>query len=247
MNDSSKKCLCIVSGGMDSTTLLYYMVNQHYETYALTFDYGQKHRKEIMFAKWHCRQLNVKHKLIDIKNIGKLLNSSLTNKHIEIPDGMYNEEVMRITVVPNRNMIMLSIAMGYALSLGIDNITYANHAGDHFCYYDCREEFVNKINDLAKSVDEKQLNILTPFLKLTKADILKLGIGFKIDYSKTTSCYKGGDEPCNKCGTCTERTEAFIQNSIMDPIYTKHEDWLEAVKSYEELKKNQEAKHDKLT
>jgi 7-cyano-7-deazaguanine synthase len=139
-----KKAVIILSGGMDSTTLLYDIMKQGYEAYALSINYGQKHSKELEFAKRTCKKLNVAHKVIDLSAAGKelLSQSALTSKKIKIPEGGYREENMRLTVVPNRNMIFLSLAVGYAITLGAKKVFYGAHAGDHAIYPDCRGEFV---------------------------------------------------------------------------------------------------------
>lgn len=211
------KIIVILSGGMDSTTLLYKYINEGNEVRTISFNYGQQHKKELEYAKETCKLLNIDHKIIDLSGLKDILKSALTSDQ-EIPEGHYEDEVMKQTVVPNRNMIMLSVAIGYAISEGYDAVGYAAHGGDHEIYPDCRPIFVDKIKELAKVVDYKPIEVLAPFLSITKADIVKLGIDLNVPYENTWSCYKGEKEPCLKCGTCVERVEAFALNNIKDPL-----------------------------
>jgi len=213
-----KKIVLVFSGGLDSTTLLYWLKDKGYEIKTLSFDYGQKHSKELEMAKKTCKKLRVENKIIDLHNLKDILKSALTSEGQEIPEGDYQDEVMKQTVVPNRNMIMLSIAMGYAISLGFNRVAYAAHSGDHTIYPDCRPIFVEKIRELAEVIDYEPVEVLTPFLEITKADIVKIGTELGVDYGLTWSCYVGDEKACGKCGTCIERLEAFKENGLIDPI-----------------------------
>lgn len=220
------KTVCILSGGLDSTTLLYLLVAQEKkeDIHALSFDYGQKHSKEILYAKYHCKKLGVAHGVIDMRKIFDIFpqKSSLISKKIEVPEGHYEAENMKSTVVPNRNMIMLSIAAGYVASLGTDDdvlrIAYGAHAGDHAIYPDCRVEFIDAMKKVLELCDWRQIFLFAPFQRYAKKDILLRGLKMGVDYSKTWSCYKGGKKPCGRCGTCVERLEAFFKAGKEDPL-----------------------------
>lgn len=196
---------------MDSTTLLYRLLHEDDRVLAVSFDYGQKHRKELDYAGKTCRKLGVEHTIVDIKGFGGLIaGSALTSAEVEVPEGHYEGESMRLTVVPNRNMVMMSIAGGYAIASGCDRLAIAVHAGDHAIYPDCRPDFIERFEQALVSGNYEQVSVYAPFLSWTKAEIVKLGLELGIDYDKETwSCYKGGPEPCGKCGTCVERAEAL--------------------------------------
>jgi len=213
-----KKIVIILSGGMDSTTLLYYLLDKGYEVEAISFDYGQKHLKEVGRAKSICAVIGVSHTIIDMSSMGEHLQSSLTQDE-EIPEGHYTDETMKSTVVPHRNLIMLSIANAIGLSKGIDTIAFAAHAGDHTIYPDCRRSFASIAElDLATSSDNYDIRVLCPFISIDKTDILRMGLKLKVPYEKTWTCYKGDEKSCGKCGTCVERLEAFEECGVKDPL-----------------------------
>jgi len=215
----SKKVVVIYSGGMDSFTVLHKAIEQGLTPYALTFDYGQRHIKEIEVAKDVCKELGVNHKIIDISAINQLIGgSSLTDSSIEVALGHYEEENMKSTVVPNRNMILLSLAIGYAVSIGAEQVYYGAHSGDHAIYPDCRPEFVEKMNDVAAIANYEKTEIFSPYLNSNKIGILKDGLAMGLDYSKTWTCYNGREKACGQCGSCVERLEAFAENGVTDPI-----------------------------
>jgi len=215
----SKKVVVIYSGGMDSYTVLHKAIQQGLTPYALTFDYGQRHIKEIEVARGVCQELGVNHKIIDISAINQLIGgSSLTDSSIDVALGHYQEENMKSTVVPNRNMILLSLAIGYAVSIGAEKVYYGAHSGDHAIYPDCRPEFVKKMNDVAAIANYEKTEIFSPYLNSNKIGILKDGIAMGLDYSKTWTCYNGREKACGQCGSCVERLEAFAENGIIDPI-----------------------------
>jgi len=205
------KSVIIISGGMDSTTLLYYLVKSlKAEVKALSFNYGQRHKKELEYAKKVCNKLGVPHKIINLSNIQELISNSALTGDIEVPSGHYEDKTMKLTVVPNRNMIMLSIAIGYAENLKYDCVAIANHAGDHTIYPDCREEFISSLNTSSILGTYNKIKIFAPFTQLTKGQIAFIGSKLGIDYDKETwSCYRGGATHCGKCGTCIERLEAL--------------------------------------
>lgn len=226
-----KKIVVIISGGLDSTVLTYDLKNQGYEILGLSFHYGQKHSKELTMAMATCARLGIKHRVIQIDPI-LLKGSSLTSEK-EVPEGHYWEETMKATIVPNRNMLMLASALSYAISNEAEGVAYGAHAGDHAIYPDCRPEFIEKMREIAKIIDYKPLELLTPYQNITKADIVKKGLELGVDFNLTWTCYNGWGKPCGRCGSCVERSGAFIQNRERDPLYTK-EDWKEAFDYAEE-------------
>ena len=216
-----KDSLLILSGGVDSTTLLY--DEQERIALAVSFDYGSKHNaREIPFAQWHCQQLGIPHVIIPLDFMTRYFRSSLLTGGEEIPEGHYDDENMRSTVVPFRNGIMLSIAVGMAESNGLQYVMMANHGGDHTIYPDCTPQFVQTFDAAAQAGTFVHIGLRSPYTNLTKADIARRGKALGIDYSKTWSCYKGGNKHCGRCGTCVERREAFAQAGIADP--TEYED-----------------------
>lgn len=210
-----KDSIIIVSGGMDSVTLLYDFKDRI--ALGISFDYGSNHNaKEIPFARWHCEQLGIEHITIDLAFMPKYFKSSLLEGADAIPEGHYADENMKSTVVPFRNGIMLSIAAGIAESRGLKYVMMANHGGDHTIYPDCRAEFVEAMSEATKAGTFPGIEILAPYTNITKADIARKGKALGIDYSKTWSCYKGEDVHCGKCGTYVERKEALREAGIED-------------------------------
>jgi len=214
----SNKVVVIYSGGMDSFTVLNKALKDGKEVYALTFDYGQRHVKEIEFASKVGGDLQVNHKVIDISAMNQLLTGSALTDNIDIPEGHYESQNMKSTVVPNRNMILLSLAVGYAVSVKASQVYYGAHSGDHAIYPDCRPEFVMKINDVCKIANYESVEIFSPYLEVNKSAILADGISMSLDYSHTWTCYNGREHACGKCGACQERLEAFADNNQVDPI-----------------------------
>lgn len=214
----TEKVVVIYSGGMDSFTVLNRAIKDGKDVYPLTFDYGQRHVKEIDYAKAACKELNVPHKVIDISAINQLLAGSSLTDDIDIPEGHYEEESMKSTVVPNRNMILLSLAVGYAVSVGASQVYYGAHSGDHAIYPDCRPEFVMKMNDVCQIANYEAVEIFSPYLNVDKIAILTDGLEMGLDYNKTWTCYNGREKACGKCGACQERLEAFEKNNATDPL-----------------------------
>ena len=198
----------IVSGGMDSITLLY----DYYKRIglAISFNYGSKHNdKEIPFAKWHCEKLSIPHIIIPLLFVNDYFKSDLLQSGGDIPEGHYENDNMKSTVVPFRNGIMLSIAAGIAESNGFHNILLGNHSGDHSIYPDCRPEFIKALNEAIQSGTYENVEILAPYTNINKMDIAQIGKQLNIDYSKTWTCYKGEEIHCGVCGSCVERKEAL--------------------------------------
>lgn len=210
-----KDSVIIVSGGMDSITMLHEYRERI--SLAISYDYGSNHnKKEIPFAEEHCKELGIEHITIDLAFIHQYFKSSLLEGADAIPDGDCDDENMKSTLVPFRNGIMLSIAIGIAESRQLDNVMIANHHGDHAIYPDCRPEFIDAIVKVAKYGTYSGVNILAPYTNITKADIARHGKKLCIDYTHTWSCYKGGENHCGKCGTCVERKEALKDAGIDD-------------------------------
>ncbi len=208
----------IYSGGIDSTTLLYHLLDEGHDVKALSVDYGQRHCIEIDCAKDIAHNAGVEHEVADLRGITHLLaGSSLTSPELAVPEGHYEEDCMKQTIVPNRNMIMLSVAVGWAISHKYDNVSYAAHGGDHAIYPDCREEFAQALDKTIQLADWHCVSLHRPFVDMSKADIIKLGAKLKVPFEKTWSCYIGGEHHCGRCGTCIERREAFYLAGISDP------------------------------
>lgn len=200
---------------MDSVTMLYDYADSI--AVALSFDYGSNHnRKELPMAAYHCERLGIEHIVMSLEFIKQYFHSSLLSGAEDIPEGKYDDVNMRSTVVPFRNGIMLSVAAGLAEDRGLKRILMANHSGDHAIYPDCRPAFVDAMSGAVREGTYNGAELFTPYTNLTKADIARRGKQLGIDYSKTWSCYKGGDKHCGKCGTCQERIEALREAGITD-------------------------------
>ena len=216
-----KKAVIIVSGGMDSVTLLHYAHTfMDFELHALSVDYGQRHKRELKCAISQCKELGVPHQVVNLKDVNKLLGgSALTAKDVNVPHEHYSHESQKLTIVPNRNMILLSIACGYAVSIGAKAVLYGAHTNDRAIYPDCRREFVASFDSAVKiATDNYDLDVMAPFIDKTKANIVKLGMVMNIDYTNTWTCYEGKDVACGVCGSCRERIEAFSINGVNDPL-----------------------------
>lgn len=210
-----KDSVIIISGGMDSTTLLYDMKERI--ALGVSFDYGSNHNeREISFARLHCDRLGIKHIVIRLGFMHEYFKSSLLEGADAIPEGHYADDNMKSTVVPFRNGIMLAIAAGIAESNGLKYVMMANHGGDHAIYPDCRPEFVKAMSAATKAGTYPGIEVLAPYTDLTKTDIARRGKQLGIDYAETWSCYKGGERHCGKCGTCVERREALRDAGIDD-------------------------------
>ena len=210
-----KDSIIIVSGGMDSITLLYDPKDEI--ALGISFDYGSNHNaREIPYAKMHCERLGIRHITINLDFMHQYFKSSLLEGADAIPEGHYADDNMKSTVVPFRNGIMLSIAIGIAESNNLDQVFIANHGGDHTIYPDCRPEFINAINGAATAGTYNNVRVVAPYTNITKGEIASIGKRLGIDYTETWSCYKGGEKHCGKCGTCVERKEALAAAGIDD-------------------------------
>jgi len=215
-----EKVVVIYSGGMDSYTLLCELFQSELlEVHAVSFNYGQRHAKELVYAEHVCKELGIPHKIVNMAEMGEqLLGGSSQTSDIPVPEGHYESESMKLTVVPNRNMIMLSMAMGYAISIGAGVVYFGAHAGDHAIYPDCRPAFIHAMNNVGFYCDYKPVNVAAPYINYDKGDIAIRGVELGLDYSKAWTCYNGREKPCGKCGACQERLEAMTKAGIKDPL-----------------------------
>lgn len=212
------KIVALLSGGMDSTALCAKLIADGHLIKGIGFDYGQRHVKELGAAADVALALGIEHRYCDLSRLQIFLGgSSQTDPTIDVPEGHYADESMRLTVVPNRNMIMASIAAGWAVALGFDGIALAVHAGDHAVYPDCRPAFIERLESTLAFANYKPLAVYAPFVYKTKAEIAAIGAQHKAPFALTWSCYKGGDKHCGRCGTCVERREAFELADVPDP------------------------------
>ncbi len=212
------KVICVLSGGLDSTTLLYQLLHEGREVKCISFNYGQKHSRELEMAKKTCSKLGLEHKIIDISFMRDIASNSSLTGTIDTPHGHYEADNMKLTVVPNRNMIMMSIAIGWAVNLGYDAIAVGVHAGDHHIYEDCRPIFIQQMKEVALIANASPIAIFAPFLNMDKGDIATLGKLLMVPYEDTHTCYEGTEIPCGQCGSCQERAEAMKKANIIDPV-----------------------------
>jgi len=221
------KSVVLVSGGLDSITLLYYMRKLAFikdgAPIALSIHYGQRHFREIASAAKICHSIGIEHVVIDATGAMEcFMGGSQMDLSVPVPEGHYADDSMSLTVVPNRNMILLSMAIGLAISRGRGTVAYAAHAGDHPIYPDCRPEFVNALQEAANLAWYDGVHLYAPFIRDSKADIVTYGAGMGVPFQDTWSCYQGKDIHCGRCGTCIERIEAFQIAGVEDP--TQYQD-----------------------
>ena len=220
MDDS--RAVAIVSGGMDSVTLAYLLHSEGHDLHLLSVDYGQRHAKEIGYAKLCATRLGAGFDVVDLSGVGRLLTgSALTTPDVDVPHGHYAAENMAVTVVPNRNAIMLSVAYGAGVAEEAKIVAAGMHAGDHYVYPDCRPSFVRAFDAMQRAAVEgfgdEKLRLHTPFIEKTKAEIVQIGAALDVPFADTWSCYEGGELHCGLCGTCNERKEAFELAGVPDP------------------------------
>ena len=212
------RVIVLAGGGLDSTVLAYKLKDEGHDIDLLSFDYGQKHHKELNYAFRTAVRLDARFDVVDLTGVGSLLTgSALTDPSVEIPTGTYDADTMKATVVPNRNAIFATIAAGIAISRGAKAIALAVHAGDHEVYRDCRPAFISALRVLLRASLGPDYGVYAPFIAYHKYQIVKLGAKLGVPFSKTWSCYAGGEKHCGKCGTCVERKLAFAQSGIPDP------------------------------
>lgn len=213
--------VAVVSGGLDSVTLAYLLAERGHGLHLLAFDYGQRHKKELEYARRCAERLDAAFDAVDLRAVGGLLSGSALTGDADVPHGHYAEENMAVTVVPNRNAIMLSIAYGAAVSEGASLVAAAMHAGDHYVYPDCRPEFTRAFAAMQEKAVEgfghESLTLYTPFIESGKPDIVGTGARLGVPFEETWSCYEGGELHCGLCGTCNERKEAFELAGVPDP------------------------------
>ena len=225
------KTIVICSGGLDSVSLAHMVAQDHELAGLISFDYGQRHRKELDYAALCAQRLGVPHDIIDLRPVGAVLTGSALTDDVDVPDGHYAEDSMKVTVVPNRNAIMLTVAFGAAAARGADAVATAVHGGDHFIYPDCRPAFTEAFEAMQKLALDgyADVSLFTPFVHRSKADIVTEGARVNTPFAQTWSCYKGGDHHCGRCGTCVERREAFHLAGVPDPtLYDDPDFWVAA-------------------
>ncbi len=213
------KVIVIASGGMDSAVLLSSYKAGGYDVRSLSLNYGQRHKRELGYAADFAANQDIPHAEIRLKQLAQVLHGSSQTVGKRVPEGHYASENMKATVVPNRNMILLSLAIGHAIAEDVPNVAYGAHAGDHAIYPDCRPEFAETMAVAARLCHFTPVEILRPFINKTKADIVRLGAELGVDFKQTYSCYKGRDLHCGRCGTCVERLQAFRLAGVDDPTH----------------------------
>jgi len=214
------KTIVILSGGLDSATLLYHLKNEGHKVHALTFNYGQRHDRELKAADEICRRTQTTQESVDLTSLRPLFGANaLTDRSVALPSGEYSGSTIGITTVPNRNMIMLSIAIGRAISLGFNAVAFGAHGGvNDVMYPDCSPDFVASIDTTAKTCDDQKISVLAPFVQWDKSMIVKRGHELAVPFELTWSCYEGNSVPCRKCGTCIDRANAFRKAGFADPL-----------------------------
>lgn len=215
--------IIVLSGGLDSTTAAYWAKAEYGgDIELISFDYGQRHKKELNYAQATSAELDAPLHIVDLTSINHLIQSSaLTHPGGVVPEGHYANETMKQTVVPNRNSMMLNIAVARAVSVGAHSVVTGVHAGDHAVYPDCRPQFIGALNALVQVACEGFLEdyfyVAAPFVGLTKAEIVVIGNTHGVPWQNTWSCYKGEELHCGRCSTCLERVEAFSIAGVDDP------------------------------
>jgi 7-cyano-7-deazaguanine synthase len=223
-----------LSGGMDSATLLAHYVHLDYQPIAVSVDYGQRHRRELDSARLIAAHYGAGHVVLDLRSLGdQLTGSALTDPTVEVPEGHYAWDTMKATVVPNRNMIIASALIGMGVSRKASVVALGMHAGDHAVYPDCRPEFIERLNNLARIANEgfDPPRVEAPFVDISKTEIARLGDRLGVPYALTWSCYQGGERHCGVCGTCYERREAFRDAGVTDPT-----EYLDATTEFTEIR-----------
>ncbi|WP_298966947.1 7-cyano-7-deazaguanine synthase QueC [uncultured Roseibium sp.] len=226
------KTTLVCSGGLDSVLLAHVLADQGGLSRLVSFDYGQRHTRELDFAAACAKRLGVPHHVIDLRSVGVTLTGSALTDDLDVPDGYYEEESMKVTVVPNRNAIMLSVAYGIAAAQGDDAVATAVHGGDHFIYPDCRPAFTDAFDTMQRAALDGYADVAlhVPFVHRSKAEIVAEGARVDVPFDQTWSCYKGGALHCGRCGTCVERREAFDLAGVPDPtVYADPDFWRQAV------------------
>lgn len=235
------KTYVICSGGLDSVTLAYKVAKERTLSGLISFDYGQRHKKELQFAKQCADHFQVPFHCIDLSDLGTHLIGSALTDDVDVPDGHYAEETMKATIVPNRNAIMLTIAYGIASAHNAQAVAAAFHGGDHFIYPDCRPEFAKTFQAMQDQalagMHPRPIELYTPYINKDKAAIAAEGAKLSVPFDQTWSCYKGGEAHCGRCGTCVERAEAFHLAGVKDPThYQDAQFWISQIKNHVQKK-----------
>lgn len=210
------KVVLVYSGGLDSTVLLYHLLDEGHDVTAVSINYGQRHRCELSVATEIAGRLGISHQVVDLSGLRPILAGSSLTDEVDVPEGHYEAESMKLTVVPNRNMIFLSVATALAISTRADWVAYAAHSGDHAIYPDCREAFAGAMDQAIRLADWHEVRLMRPFVGMTKADIVRRGDLLGAPMKETWSCYQGQSLHCGRCGTCIERREAFYLAGVED-------------------------------
>ncbi len=213
--------VAVVSGGLDSVTLCHFLASRGFFLRLLAFDYGQRHQRELEFARACAARLSSPLEVIDLSGLRPLLKGSALTDDVAVPHGHYAAPSMAATIVPNRNAIFLAAAYAWAVSSRAQLVAIGVHAGDHPVYPDCRPAFIEAFGSMQRvaveGAGDARLSLFAPFLTLRKHDIVHLGAALGVPFQETWSCYEGGEVHCGRCGTCVERREAFELAGVPDP------------------------------
>jgi 7-cyano-7-deazaguanine synthase len=219
MMDAPSKTIVVLSGGLDSTTLLYHLRAAGHELKALSVDYGQRHSRELQAASRICKLTGTDHQVVDLSGLAPIFGgNALTDRSVDVPRGEYSQTTMTVTTVPNRNMILLSIAAGWAIAAKFNAVAFGAHSGDYTPYPDCQPAFAKAMNAATHVCDFEPIEILAPFVRWNKADIVRRGHELRVPFELTWSCYEGGEVPCGRCSTCLDRISAFAQCGLVDSV-----------------------------
>lgn len=223
MHGIKNRTVVVFSGGLDSTTLLYHLLAEGHEVKALTINYKQRHSKEILCATAICNDLRIEHRILELPGLAGIFGTNaLTSEVLKVPTGPYQEGTIEVTTVPNRNMILLSLAIGWALSLKYDGVAFGAHAGEHTNYPDCKPPFAAAMNAVAHVCDNQAITVHSPFILWNKGHIVQRGLELGVPFEKTWSCYEGREFHCGKCSTCLDRLAAFAANRTVDSVKYEH-------------------------
>jgi 7-cyano-7-deazaguanine synthase len=215
---NQQKTIVVLSGGLDSTTLLFHLRDAGHSLKALSVDYGQRHTRELEAAKGICELTNVEHRVVELSGLATIFgHNALTDSSVAVPHGEYDSSTMAVTTVPNRNMILLSIATGWAIASQFTAVAFGAHSGEYTPYPDCQPQFAAAMNCATHLCDENTIEVLAPFVHWNKAAIVKRGDELGVPFELTWSCYEGGERPCGKCSTCLDRRGAFSKAGLHDP------------------------------
>ena len=213
-----RKTVVVFSGGLDSTTLIYHLRAEGHQIRALSVNYGQRHSRELEAARLIAESLNIEHRIVDLAGLATLFGTNaLTDHSVSVPHGGYSPETIPVTTVPNRNMILLALATGWAVATQCDSVAFGAHAGEYTPYPDCQPQFAAAMNAATHVCDGAPIEVLSPFVNWNKGDIVRRGVELGVPFQLTWSCYEGNDAPCGNCSTCLDRQKAFVLNNMSDP------------------------------